>query len=165
MGEDFLWGASVSPHQVEGGLENNWTRWEEEHAEELAGEAEDRFGGLDVWEDIREEAGEPDTYISGEAVRHGERYAEDFALASGMGLNAFRTGIAWSRVMPEPGVVDEDALDHYRDYIESMHEHGLEPVVTLWHYALPEWFVEEGGWHGGMLWSIFQGTWMPWSTR
>lgn len=148
MDDGFLWGASVSPHQVEGGLEDNWTRWEAEHAEELAGAAGDRFGGLDVWDDIWEEATTPGTYVSGEGVRHAERYAEDFALAADMGLNAFRTGIAWSRVMPEPGVVDEAALEHYKDYFDSMHAHGLDPVVTLWHYALPEWFVEEGGWHG-----------------
>lgn len=146
MGEDLkLVGASLSPHQTYG-LENNWSRWEDEHAGQLAAIAPEKYGDLDVWPVIADQATDPDNYRSGDAVKHWERYEEDFALAAELGMTALRTGIAWERVQPSPGEIDEAALDDYRTYLETMHDYGLEPVVTLWHNSLPQWFAADGAW-------------------
>jgi beta-glucosidase len=116
----FLWGAATSGHQVEGdNRHSDWWAWEES-------------GRL--------------PYRSGKACRHLELYPQDFALARSLGHNAHRLGIEWARIEPEPGRVDEAALDHYAAVLASARADGLEPVVTLHHFVAPAWFTERGGW-------------------
>ncbi|WP_416968725.1 glycoside hydrolase family 1 protein [Streptomyces sp. 4F14] len=120
---DFLWGASTSPHQTEGNnTGSDW--WRMEH---LAG---DRLE------------------LSGDALDSYHRYGEDMRLLADAGLNAYRFGVEWARVEPEPGEFSRAGLAHYRRMIETARELGLEPVVTLHHFSSPKWFADEGGWTG-----------------
>ncbi len=143
--KDFLWGASTSSHQVEGGTYNQWTVWELENAAHQAKTAEDRLGWLPNWKDIASQATDPSNYVSGEAVDHYNRYKEDFDMAKGLGLNAFRFSIEWSRIEPEEGKWDEAAIEHYRTYIQELKKRGLEPFLNLWHMTNPVWFEDKGG--------------------
>ncbi|MBI2589356.1 glycoside hydrolase family 1 protein [Candidatus Saccharibacteria bacterium] len=143
--KDFLWGASTSAHQVEGGNHNDWTVWERAYAAELAKSAASRLSHIPLWPEIKTRAQDPDNYISGRGVEHYKRFEEDFDIAKNLNFNAFRFGIEWSRIEPEEGQWDQEALDHYRRYIEQLKKRGLEPVVNLWHYSLPVWFAKKGG--------------------
>jgi beta-glucosidase len=118
----FLWGAATSPHQVEGNNTNSdwWAR-------------EGMVPGM-----------EP----SGDALDSYHRYREDMTLLAEAGLNAYRFGIEWARVEPRPGQISRAELTHYRRMIDTAHELGLTPVVTLHHFSNPRWFAEEGGWMG-----------------
>lgn len=118
----FLWGVSTSSYQHEGGYngegqpQNNWGDWERSGRVEKTGRA------VDFW----------------------NRYPEDFSLASKLGLNAFRLGVDWSRIQPgsEPGKVpaySPEALGHYAKILGSARRAGLEPLVTLFHFAHPVW--------------------------
>lgn len=144
----FLWGASISSHQVEGGVENDWTRWERENASEWA-----RGGLLERARSVLGQASrpaaaaDPSNYISGQATDHFNRYEEDADLAAEMGLNALRFSLEWSRLQPTEGELDADAVAHYREKIRALRDRGIEPVVTVWHYAHPQWFVDDYGWH------------------
>src|SRR6185503_2715848 len=121
-GRSFLWGAAVSAHQVEGGNDrNDWWDWEQ-----IPGK-------------IRGNA------RSGSACLHWERYEEDLDLVRGLGLNAFRFSIEWSRVEPEPGRIDEAALAHYRAVLEACRARAITPMVTLHHFTIPRWFAALGG--------------------
>ena len=114
---DFLWGVATSAYQAEGGYngagepETNWAR------AEAAGDVAVLGRSADFW----------------------SRYAEDFARCRDLGLSAFRLGIEWSRVEPQPGKFDRAALDHYAEILASCLEHGLEPVITLHHFVHPAW--------------------------
>ena len=141
----FLWGASTSAHQVEGGLHNNWTVWELENALALTKQAEYKIAHLPIWPEVKAEATDPDNYISGQAIDHFNRYEEDFDIARDMNLNAFRFSIEWSRIEPTEGAWDPAAIEHYRQYILAMKKRGLEPMVTLYHWTTPVWFDEKGG--------------------
>lgn len=141
----FLWGASTSAHQVEGGNHNQWSVWELEHAKSSAAKAEYHLRDLDVWSSIKETAKDPDNYVSGEASSHYSRYEEDFQLAKKIGLNAFRFSIEWSRVEPEEGAWNAQAITHYKDYVAALKKRGVEPMVTLFHFTLPVWFANRGG--------------------
>jgi len=143
--DEFLWGASTAGHQVEGGNYDQWTVWELAHATEMAKSADKRLGSLPAWQKFKAEAQTPANYISGKGVDHYHRFKEDFAIARKIGLNAFRFGIEWSRLEPEPGVWDQKEVDHYHNYIDEMHKAGLEPVLNLWHWTHPVWFEERGG--------------------
>jgi beta-glucosidase len=115
-----LWGVAVSHYQVEGSDACDWSAWE----------AEGRTRGG----------------ACGDAVWSWSRYEEDGDLARAAGANAFRFSISWSRIEPEPGKFDEDALQRYRRFIDHLLAIGLEPVVTLFHYTHPRWFHDLSPW-------------------
>lgn len=143
--KDFLWGASTSGHQVEGGNHDQWTVWELANAAQLAKTAEKTYGWLPNWDEIKQQAKTPQNYISGQGVDHYSRYEEDFDLLKKLNLNSFRFGIEWSRLEPEEGVWDEAEIEHYQKYIAEIKNRGIEPVLNIWHWTLPVWFVDMGG--------------------
>lgn len=149
--DDFLWGASTASHQVEGGNYNQWSVWEQANAEQMAKRAEGYLKspgkyshGVD-WDSIDAKATDPDNYVSGAGVDHYNRYKEDFSLLQSLNMNAFRFGIEWSRVEPQQGEWDEEAIAHYHAYIADLKSRGIEPILTLWHWTMPVWFTDKGG--------------------
>lgn len=73
------------------------------------------------------------------------RYGEDIQLAKTMGCTAFRFSLAWSRLEPAPGEFNDEAFEHYRQLIETIHAAGMEPVMTLHHFTWPVHVEERGG--------------------
>jgi beta-glucosidase len=121
--EGFLWGAATSAHQIEGdNTKNQWWEWEEKSAHIADGSR------------------------SGKACRHYELFERDLDLVEILGMNCFRFSIEWSRVEPEPGLFDEDAIDHYRAVLRGLKERELTAFVTLHHLTVPMWFEDAGGW-------------------
>lgn len=143
--KDFFWGASTASHQVEGGTLNQWSVWELANAKELADTAHERLSWLPNWGEIKVQAEDPNNYVSGAGVDHYRRYKEDFDLAKQLHLNAFRFTIEWSRMEPEEGVWDQAAVEHYKTYIKELRARGLEPFLNIWHWTLPVWFTDKGG--------------------
>ncbi len=118
----FLWGAATAAHQVEGGLDNDWARFEAQPGAVRNG------------------------HTSRDGVDHYNRYEEDFSLAAGMGHNVHRLSIEWSRIEPERGHWNRDEIAHYLDVLHAMRKQGLEPMVTLHHFTNPHWVADQGGW-------------------
>lgn len=127
--QDFLWGAATSAHQVEGqNIYNDWWLAEQNHALKEA---------------------------SGQACRHYELYAQDFAIASELNHNCHRFSVEWSRIEPQEGKFDQAAIEHYRQVISDLKRRQLEPVVTLHHFTNPVWFAQAGGWANSRLQKYF----------
>jgi beta-glucosidase len=144
--KNFMWGASTAAHQVEGGNYNQWTVWELAHAKQLAKTAAERLRHVSpVWDEIKKEAEDPENYVSGKGTGHYERYKEDFALLQRLNLNSFRFGIEWSRLEPKEGEWNEAAVQHYHDYIAELNRRGIEPIMNIWHWTMPIWFSDKGG--------------------
>lgn len=141
----FLWGAATAAHQVEGGNHNQWSVWELENAKTLAAQAPYRDAHVPVWNEIKRQAISPNNYVSGRLADHYQRFEEDFDLLTAMNMNAYRFSIEWSRVEPKQGQWDAAAVQHYRDYLAALKQRHIEPVVTLFHFTLPVWFSEMGG--------------------
>lgn len=141
----FFWGASTAGHQVEGGNNNQWTEWERANSKELAQTAHRRLGHLPSWNEIKDQAQDPDNYVSGKGVEHFTRYKQDFDIIKNLNLNAFRFSIEWARIEPEEGKWDEAAIEHYRKYIHELRERRIEPFANIWHWTMPTWFTEKGG--------------------
>jgi beta-glucosidase len=119
--DSFLFGASVSAHQVEGGNTNSdWWWWE--HAEAT-----------------------PCHESSGDACDFYHRYGEDIALLAQAGLSSFRFGIEWARIEPAEGEFSLAALDHYRRVLEACRERHVLPIVTFHHFTVPKWLHDQGG--------------------
>ena len=114
----FLLGAASSAHQVEGNnVNSDW--WKAEQAGKLP--------------------------KSGQAADHYNRFEEDFKIAHNLGLNAMRISIEWARIEPQEGKWDAGSIEHYRKVLQNMKAQGLTRMVTLWHWTLPNWLAEKGG--------------------
>ncbi len=126
---NFLWGASTSAHQVEGGnIHNDWWLAEQNGALQEA---------------------------SNQACQHYELYAQDFAIAKDLGHNCHRFSIEWSRIEPQEGYFQDSEIEHYRKVIAELKNQGIEPVVTLHHFTNPVWFSQMGGWTNFKLQKYF----------
>ena len=143
--KNFLWGVATSAHQIEGGQHNQWSVWELENAKALAAQSSYQFDDLSNWPEVKRSAQTPSNYVSGRATEHYARFAEDISLVRKLNLNAFRLSIEWSRVQPEQGAWDAGAVKHYKEVLAELKKQGIEPMVTLFHFTLPVWFAEMGG--------------------
>jgi len=85
-------------------------------------------------------------YDAERACDHYHRFEEDFDLARNMNNNAHRFSIEWARIEPEQEKFDQKEIEHYRKVILALKQRRLEPFVTLYHWTLPAWFAEKGGW-------------------
>lgn len=141
----FLWGASISAHQTEGNTHNQWSVWELENAKALAAQAQYHYGDVPGWDMHKKQASRPDNYISGQAANHYDLYEYDFDLLKKMNMNAFRFSVEWSRIEPEEGAWSAEAIEHYKQYVAALKKRGIEPIVTLFHFTVPVWFAEKGG--------------------
>lgn len=143
--KNFLWGASTASHQVEGGNHNQWSVWELQVAKEHARSAHKNLSWLPNWEDIKSQAENPDNYISGRGIEHYKLYKEDFKIINQLNLNSYRFGIEWSRIQPKEGEWNQEAIEYYKTYIKELKKAGIEPLLNIWHWTLPVWFAEKGG--------------------
>ena len=141
----FLWGVSTSAHQVEGGNHNQWSAWELENAKANAAQGKAQYHDLEVFDDIRAEVTTPENYIAGAAANHYDRFEADFDLMKKMQLNAFRFSVEWSRIEPNEGAWNAQAIEHYKQYVAALKKRDIEPMMTLFHFSLPLWFTEKGG--------------------
>lgn len=117
--EDFLWGVSTAAHQVEGNNCNQWSDWEQ-------------AGRIKTGESC------------GRACDWWENAERDFDIARDMGMQALRLSLEWSRIEPEEGRFDPQALQRYRQMLEGLHQRGIEPIVCLHHFTHPRWFEKKG---------------------
>jgi beta-glucosidase len=74
--------------------------------------------------------------------------ASDLDLAEGLGLNAIRVSVEWSRLEPEEGRWNTAALARYYALLRELRRRGMRPFVTLHHFSHPLWFEQRGGFLG-----------------
>ena len=119
--EGMTLGVSTAATQIEGGdVNSNWNDW---YRQGKIKDGTDPATGNDHW----------------------EKWEEDVALMADMGIQVYRFGIEWARLVPAPGEVDEDAVRHYRQEILTLKEKGIAPLLTIHHFTNPMWFERMGG--------------------
>lgn len=77
------------------------------------------------------------------------RYEEDIEIMKDLNLQSFRTSIDWSRFLIdyENIVVSEDAVNFYNNVIDTLIKNGVEPIICLEHWELPDMLLKKyGGW-------------------
>ena len=137
--KDFLWGAASAAYQIEGA-------WNEGNK------------GPSIWDKFSKIPGKTFNGTNGDvAVDHYHRYKEDVRLMSEMGLKAYRFSIAWSRIIPDgDGEVNPEGLKFYDDLINELLHCHIEPVITLYHWDIPEALQDKyGGWESREVISAF----------
>jgi beta-glucosidase len=120
---NFLFGVSLGAHQTDGGDDgSDWFRWEQRPSRITDGSTSETGAG------------------------HREQYEDDFSLAGRLGMNALCLSLSWSRIQPEPERFDETVLEHYRQVFHAAAARNLTVIAVLYHVALPDWLVKQGGW-------------------
>ncbi len=131
--EGFLWGASTSHFQIEG---NSY-------------EINNRLSDWSIWtQDASHIADESSADI---ACQFYERYPADLDLLNKLNLNAFRLSLNWAAICPAPGTganlnINKEMIAYYRKVLETAKNKNIKTFVTLFHFCLPQWLADEGGW-------------------
>jgi beta-glucosidase len=81
------------------------------------------------------------------ACDHYHRYREDVALMADLGVDAYRLSMAWPRIQPDGrGPVNQAGVDFYSRLVDELLGAGITPLVTLYHWDLPQTLEDDGGW-------------------
>ncbi|GAB3863550.1 GH1 family beta-glucosidase [Micromonospora andamanensis] len=126
---DFGWGAATSAYQIEGA-------------------AKEDGRGESIWDTFSRTPGRTRNGDTGDvAADHYHRYAEDLDLMRDLGLRSYRFSISWPRIQPDgTGAANQRGLDFYRRLVDGLHERGIAPMATLFHWDLPQALQDTGGW-------------------
>ncbi|MFJ8667642.1 GH1 family beta-glucosidase [Streptomyces sp. NPDC093600] len=125
----FLWGAATAAYQIEGAA------------------AEDGRTPS-IWDTFSHTPGKVFEGHTGDvAVDHYHRFRDDVRMMADLGLSAYRFSVSWPRVQPTGrGPAVQKGLDFYRRLVDELLGAGIEPVVTLYHWDLPQELEAAGGW-------------------
>lgn len=126
----FRWGCSTASYQIEGGVHEG-------------GRSES------IWDRFSKTPGHVKHGHTGDvACDHYHLWPDDFEIAQNMGINAYRFSIAWPRIFDYSKSPNANAkgLDFYDRLVDGMLAKGLEPWATLYHWDLPQYLQDKGGW-------------------
>lgn len=122
---EFLWGGATASYQCEGGwneggrVESMWDKYLHENHLENGDRASDHY----------------------------HRFQEDIEMMKAGGHTSYRFSLAWPRIIKNlEGEINQEGIDFYNQVIDTCLEHGITPFVTIYHWDLPQYLEEKGGW-------------------
>src|SRR5262249_56090441 len=127
--EGFKWGAATAAYQIEGAASEDGRR-------------------PSIWDTFSRTPGNVFLGHTGDvACDHYHRYREDVGLMSKLDLGTYRFSLAWPRIKPDgTGPVNPRGLDFYDKLVDELLGAGIDPMVTLYHWDLPQALEDAGGW-------------------
>lgn len=127
---EFQWGCATSAYQIEGAVREGGR-------------------GESIWDRFCSVPGHIRDGSSGAvACDHFHQWETDLDIAQALGLNAYRFSIAWPRIFPRGDEHEPNraGLDFYERLVDGMLSRGLSPWPTLYHWDLPQYLQDQGGW-------------------
>jgi len=127
--DGFLWGAATAAYQIEG-----------------AADADGK--GPSIWDTFTHTAGKVWHDDTGDvACDSYRRYPEDIAMLQRLGVGSYRFSLSWPRIQPDGrGQANQAGLDYYSRLVDALLDKGITPMVTLYHWDLPQALQDKGGW-------------------
>ncbi|XP_027794187.2 cytosolic beta-glucosidase [Marmota flaviventris] len=129
--EGFGWGAATAAYQVEGG-------WD----------ADGR--GPCVWDTFTHQGGERvfKNHTGDVACGSYTLWEEDLKCIKQLGLTHYRFSLSWSRLLPDgtTGFINQKGIDYYNKIVDDLLTNGVTPIVTIYHFDLPQALEDQGGW-------------------
>ena len=126
---DFTWGVATAAYQVEGAVMEGGR-------------------GPSIWDTFTHTPGLSFNGDTGDiAADHYHRWEEDLDLLVTLGVPAYRFSLSWSRLQPDGrGPLNREGVDFYRSLLTGLEKRNIHPLVTLYHWDLPQALEDEGGW-------------------
>lgn len=152
--KDFLWGGAIAANQVEGAWNIDGKGMSVADVAKFKPELDitDYHGQWNVTQKQLDEGMATDDTVffsKRRGIDFFNRYKEDLGLLAEMGLKTLRISIAWTRIFPN-GIEEEPnqkGIDYYVELLKEMRRLNIEPIVTLSHYEMPLYLVNEyDGW-------------------
>ncbi len=161
--KDFLWGGATADFQYEGGfgeggrgtnsqdfVTDGSIQRRRQITLQLKDGSRSSVNSLESFPDGAEAKMYDDEYYpSHKAVDFYHHYKEDIALMAEMGFNVYRFSICWSRIFPK-GTEEKpnpEGIAFYRNVIDELHKHGMEPLITICHDEMPDYLARHyNGW-------------------
>ncbi|MFT8820003.1 MAG: glycoside hydrolase family 1 protein [Liquorilactobacillus nagelii] len=157
---DFLWGGAVAANQVEGGFAaENKGLSQTDVLPYVNQKDHKKIKKITARQEIVENLQAKDKIFPRRwGIDFFNKYRQDLDLFAELGLTAFRTSIAWSRIFPngDDAVANEAGLVYYDHLFAEMEKRQITPVVTLSHYEMPLKLVTEyGGWKNPRVFELY----------
>ncbi|XP_034532890.1 cytosolic beta-glucosidase isoform X2 [Notolabrus celidotus] len=137
---DFAWGAGTAAYQVEGG-------WQADGK------------GPSIWDTFCHEKGRVFGDQSGDvACNSYELWERDLECIQQLGLTHYRFSLSWSRLLPDGTTrhVNQKGVQYYNKVINDLVGCNVSPMVTLYHFDLPQALQDQGGWKSPCIASLFE---------
>jgi len=123
-----------------------------ENSYQIEGAAHDDGRADSIWDTFCRIPGKIADASSGDvACDSYHKYKEDVALLKQLGAKAYRFSVSWSRIIPLGGrndPVNKAGVQYYLNLIDELHANGIVPMVTLFHWDLPQALYDR---YGGFL--------------
>ncbi|XP_044525064.1 lactase-phlorizin hydrolase [Gracilinanus agilis] len=138
--DDFIWGVSSSAYQIEGG-------WDADGK------------GPSIWDNFTHTPG--NNVVNNDngdiACDSYNKLEEDLNLLRALKVKAYRFSLSWSRIFPtgRNDSVNKYGVDYYNRLIDGLVASGIIPMVTLYHWDLPQALQDAGGWDDPALIELF----------
>ncbi|MCX7903592.1 MAG: GH1 family beta-glucosidase [Caloramator sp.] len=126
--KEFIFGVATSSYQIEGAFDEDGRT-------------------PSIWDTFSKTKGKVLNMDNGDvACDHYHRYKEDVNLIKELGVDAYRFSIAWPRIFPKEGEYNPKGMEFYKNLLKELKEKGIKAVATLYHWDLPQWVQDKGGW-------------------
>eukprot|EP00775_Hariotina_reticulata_P011794 gene11794-11939_t len=82
------------------------------------------------------------------ACDHYHRWPQDIQLMKDLGLKHYRLSLSWNRIIPggfKGSPVNPEGIKFYKQLLTGLLAEGIQPMVTLFHWDLPQVLQDEYG--------------------
>ncbi|RZC33946.1 myrosinase 1-like, partial [Asbolus verrucosus] len=138
--EGFKLGVATAAYQIEGG-------WNADGK------------GVSIWDTLSHNRSDlvKDGTNGDVACDSYNKWEEDVTMMKNLGVDCYRFSLAWTRIFPDGfgTKMNPAGVDHYNKLIDKLLENGIEPIITLFHWDLPQIFAPFGGWANPVIIDYF----------